>query len=60
MKYSADILSIYNAGDKRFKPYGSGPRLRRGKYVNQNYVTGAMGKLTLVRLANVVPLLRAS
>jgi len=59
VKYSADILSIYNAGDARFKPYGSGPRLRRGKYTNQNYVTSAMGKLTLVRLANIVPLLRA-
>lgn len=55
----ADILSIYNAGDAKFKPYGSGPRLRNGKYVNQNYVTTSMGKLTLVRIANFLPFLRS-
>ena len=58
VKDAADILSIYNAGDARFKPFGSGPRLRAGKYVNQVYVTSSLGKMTLIRLANFVPLLR--
>lgn len=55
---AADILSIYNAGDAKFRPFGSGPRLRNGKYVNQVYVTSSMGKMTLIRLANFIPVLR--
>ena len=56
-----DILSIYNAGDANRRPFGTGPRLTRaGGYVSSRYVADASGKLSLVRVAKVVPLARAA